>query len=102
MEAGGSAVEPFDAEQVAGTTHVAQLEAALGVGPQGDHTLLDDEDVMLVRLALREDVFIPLVESDAATAGQCQHIAIVHALKRRVFLEKVSYAIADGRGVHVE
>src|SRR5688572_29148031 len=88
-------VEAFDAEQVARAAHVAQFQQAVHVGPQRDDALLDDADVVAVRLALREDVLVALVKAHAPVPRKRQQVAIVHRLKRRILFEEVSYTIAD-------
>jgi hypothetical protein len=100
MQAGWSAIEPLDAKEVAGPADVTQLECAVDLTPQRDDALLDDEDLVLVRLALRQDVLVPFMEPDSAVARECEHVAIVHRLKRGICLEEVSYAVADGGSFH--
>ncbi len=96
MEARLRPVEPLDAEQVARAPDVAQFRVTAGLVPERDRALLDHEDVQLVRLPLPQDEFIGFVKSDAAVRGERQKVGILHRMKRRVLLQEVDDAVADG------
>src|SRR4029453_16071815 len=94
------AVESIDAQHVAGAPNVPHFDAGGPLIPQRYRPLLDDEDVRLVWFTLPQNVFVGFVKSHAALRCEGEQILLLHGMKGRMFLEKISNPIADGRSVH--
>ncbi len=90
------AIELIDTEQIARAADVAQLGVAATLVPERYGPLLNDEDVRLVRLPLPQDEFVGLVEPHASVRRERHEIQFVHRGKRRVLLQKIGDAVADG------
>src|SRR4029453_15721047 len=94
------ACESIDSQHVARAANVAQFDAVGRLIPQRYRPLLDDEDVRLVWFTLPENVFVGFVKSHAALRCEGEQILLLHGMKGRMFLEKISNPIADGGSVH--
>ncbi len=73
----------------------------VGVVPQRHGALLDDEDVLAVRLPLPQDEIVRLVKLDAAASGEEDDVGFFHGLEGRMCLEEIGNAVADSGCFHV-
>ena len=101
MHAPRSVGKALNPQHVARAAHIAQRRLPVGFIPERDRSLLNHEDMGLVRFALPQDVVIRLMKLDAPARGELEKIAFLDGVKGWMLFEKVGNTIADRGSVHV-